>query len=135
MASNLFVSDVCASTMLAAMAAQLNAGFIDCYASTQPANANTNTSASNYLLSENAFSTIAFAVSTTGGTMTANGITNTTATSTGICVFYRAISSSRVAIIDGSVSTAAADMNFNSNNFAQGVSVAITSYAITFTEH
>ncbi len=126
-------SNTSAATALAAFGVQLNAGFIDFYASTQPADANTNTTGANWLLAEVAMSTIAGAA--VGSTWTANLPTATTATSSGICVFYRAVSSSRVVQLDGAVSTAGADMNFNSNNFAQNASVSVTSYVIILPEH
>jgi hypothetical protein len=131
--ATLFQSNTSAATGLAAVGVQLNSGFIDFYASTQPADANTNTSGANWLLAEVAFG--GTAGSAAASTWTANAITATTATSSGICVFYRAVSSSRVVQIDGAVSTAGADMNFNSNNFAQGASVSVTSYVLIWPEH
>lgn len=134
MPSNLFQSNTSAATALAAIGVQLNAGFIDIYAgAAQPADANSNTSASHYILAEIAFSTTAG--SSASSTWTAAAMVATTATSTGIALFYRAISSSRVVQIDGSVSTAGADMNFNTNNFAQGASVQVTSYVLVLPEH
>lgn len=126
-------SNTSAANMLAAFGVELNSGFIDFYASTQPADGNTNTSGANWLLAEVAFSTIAG--SAAASTWTAQAMVATTATSSGICVFYRAVSSSRVVQLDGAVSTAGADMNFNSNNFAQGASVSVTSYVIILPEH
>ena len=134
MPSNLFQSNTSAATALAAIGVQLNSGFIDIYAgSSQPLDANSNTTASHYLLAELAFA--AGAGTAAASTWTAAAITATTATSSGIALFYRAISSSRVVQIDGSVSTAAADMNFNTNNFAQGASVSVTSYVLILPEH
>jgi hypothetical protein len=134
MPSNLFQSNTSASTALAAIGVQLNSGFIDIYAgSSQPADANTNTTASHFLLAELAFGGTAGTAASS--TWTANAITATTATSSGIALFYRAVSSSRVVQIDGSISTAASDMNFNTNNFAQGASVSVTSYVLILPEH
>jgi hypothetical protein len=134
MASNLFQSNTSAATALAAIGVQLNSGFIDIYAgSSQPLDANSNTTASHYLLAELAFG--ATAGTAASSTWTANAITATTATSSGIALFYRAVSSSRVVQIDGSISTAASDMNFNTNNFAQGASVSVTSYVLILPEH
>ena len=134
MPSNLFQSNSSAATALAAIGVQLNSGFIDIYAgSSQPLDANSNTTASHFLLAELAFS--AGAGTTAGSsTWTAAAITATTATSSGIALFYRAVSSSRVVQIDGSISTATADMNFNTNNFAQGASVSVTSYVLILPE-
>jgi hypothetical protein len=134
MPSNLFQSNTSASTALAAIGVQANAGFIDIYAgSSQPLDANSNTTASHYLLAELAMN--ATAGTAASSTWTANAITATTATSSGIALFYRLVSSSRVVQIDGSISTAAADMNFNTNNFAQGASVSVTSYVLILPEH
>lgn len=125
-------SNTSAATGLAAVGVQLNSGFIDIYAGAQPATANTNTTGSNWLLAELAFSSVAG--SAASSTWTAGSITATTAVSSGIAVFYRAVSSSRVVQIDGTVSTAAAGMIFNTNNFAQGASVAVTSYVLVWPE-
>ena len=134
MPSNLFQSNTSAATALAAIGAQFNAGFIRIYGGdVQPANANTNTSAANYILAEIAFSTVAG--SSASSTWTAASMVATTATSTGIALFYRAVSSSQVVQIDGTVSTAGADMNFNTNNFALGASVQVTSYVLVLPEH
>jgi len=133
MASNLFVSNQGASTAIAALGTQLNAGFIDIYAGTQPASANVNTTGAEFILAEVTFANPAGTIASS--TFTASALAATTATSTGIATFYRAYSSSRAAIIDGSVSTAAADMNFNTNNVVPGVSVSVTSYVLNFTEH
>ena len=134
MPSNLFQSNTSAATALAAIGVQLNSGFIDIYAgSSQPLDANSNTTASHYLLAELAFA--AGAGTAAASTWTAAAITATTATSSGIALFYRAVSSSRVVQIDGSISTASADMNFNTNNFALGASVQVTSYVLVLPEH
>jgi hypothetical protein len=134
MPSNLFQSNTSAATALAAIGVQLNSGFIDIYAgSSQPLDANSNTTASHYLLAELAFA--AGAGTAAASTWTAAAITATTATSFGIALFYRAVSSSRVVQIDGSISTASADMNFNTNNFALGASVQVTSYVLVLPEH
>jgi hypothetical protein len=134
MPSNLFLSNVGASTALNNLGVQFNSGFIDIYAGTQPANANTNTTGSEFILAEVSFCSAAQA-SLVSSTWTAQFLGATTATSTGIATFYRAITSSKVVVLDGSVSTAAADMNFNSNNFATGVSVQVTSYVLILPEH
>ncbi len=135
MASNLFLSNRGASTGIANIGAQLNAGFIDIYAGTQPADANSNTTGSEFILAELTFSSVAGATVTSTFTAAFANSGATTATSTGIATFYRAYSSSRAAIIDGSVSTASADMNFNTNSIASGVSVSVTSYSLVLPEH
>lgn len=122
-------SNTSAATALAAAGVQLNSGFIDIYAGTKPTNANTNTTGTDYLLAELAMSSVAG--SAASSTWTAGAITATTAVSSGIATFYRAVSSSRVVQWDGTVSTASAGMVFNTNNFAQGASVAVTSYILT----
>jgi hypothetical protein len=132
MASNLQLGNAGASTSMNALAGLFSSGRIAIFASTQPANANTNTSSANYLLAQCSLSTVVFPSATSNTIIaTSTAITATTAVSTGIAEFYRIHSSTGVVIIDGSVSTAAADMNFNSNNFVAGVSVAITQYNLT----
>lgn len=135
MASNLFLSNQGASTGINAIGAQLAGGFIDIYAGTQPADANTNTSASEFILAEMSFSTTPGTVVTSTFTAQLKNSGATTATSTGIATFYRAYTSSRAAVLDGSVSTASADMNFNTNSIVSGVSVAVTSYSLILPEH
>jgi len=124
MPSNLFLSDRGASTCVNAIGNQLNSGFLDIYAGTQPADANTATSGSNYILAEFTFSSVAGAA--VGSTWTTNPIAATTCTSTGVASFYRAYTSSRATIMDGSVSTSGADFNLNTNNFRQGIKVTVT---------
>ena len=133
MASNLFISNQGASSAIQALGLQLNGGFIDLYAGTQPADANTNTTGSEYILAEITFSTTAG--SAVSSTWTANNMVATTATSTGICTFYFAYSSSRARVMTGTVSTASADMNFNTNNIVSGVSVSVTSFILILPEH
>jgi hypothetical protein len=130
--ANVFLSNVGASTGLNAVGTQFNAGFIALFSGAQPATANTNTSASNTLVAEVAFSSVAG--SAAASTWTANALTATTAIANTTVVFFRATSSSRVAIIDGNVSTVGADMNFNTNNFASGASVAVTSFVLIWPE-
>ncbi len=124
MPSNLFLSDRAASTCVTKIGNQLNSGFLDIYAGTQPVDANTNTTSSEYILAEFTFSSVAG--SAVGSTWTTNPMNATTCTSTGIATFYRAYSSSRAAIMDGSVSTASADFNLNTNSFKQGIRVSVT---------
>ena len=135
MASNLFLSNQGASTGIAAIGAQLVNGFIDIYAGTQPADANTNTTGSEFILAELTFSSVAQTPLSSTWTAAFKNAGATTATSTGIATFYRAYSSSRATVLDGSVSTNSADMNFNTNNVVIGVSVAVTSYALILPEH
>ena len=86
MPSNLFQSNTSAATALAATGVQFNSGFIDIYGGdVQPANANTNTSATHFILAEIAFSTVAG--SSASSTWTAASMIATTATSTGIALF------------------------------------------------
>jgi len=137
MPSNLFISNVAASTMMNSLAAQFNSANMQIYASTQPADGNTNTSGSNYILATVPFSTVAFASATSNVITAATTavLSTTAAVSSGIAVFYRVNNSSGVAIHDGAVSTAGADLNLNTNNIAQGASFTITAYSITLPEH
>ena len=124
MPSNLFISDQAASTCIDKIGKQLDQGFLDVYAGTQPADANTNTTASEYILAQYNF---AFNAGTAvGSTWTANAINSTIASSTGIATFYACYSSGHALIMYGSVSTSGADFNLNTNNIIQGIHLSIT---------
>ena len=132
-----FISNNAASSGVAAIGARLNSGTLDLYAgSSQPANANTDTTASHYILAALPFSTVAgLAASSTWTAATTGVLSTTAATSTGIALFYRAYSSTGTVVIDGSVSSGvASDLNFNTYNIVQGVSVTVTSYSLVLPE-
>ncbi len=122
-----------ASTAIASLGTQFDAGFIRIYAGAQPVDANTNTSGANFVLAECPFA--ATAGSAVSSTWTAAAMAATTATSTGVALFYRAVTSSQAVILDGAVSTAGADMNFNTNSIVQGASVQVTTYVLILPEH
>lgn len=129
------ISNQAASSAVGNFGIQLNGGTLDLYAGTQPANANTNTTGSEFILAELPFSTVAGSVVTSTFTAATTGVLSTTAaTSTGIATFYAAYSSTRTRIAYGSVSTAGADLNFNTNNVVAGVSVTVTSYSVVLPE-
>jgi len=129
------ISNQAASSAVGNFGIQLNGGALCLYAGTQPANANTNTSGTDYIVAELPFSTVAGSVVTSTFTAATTAVLATTAAiSTGISTFYAAYSSTRSRVAYGSVSTAGADLNFNTNNVVQGVSVTVTSYSVVLPE-
>ena len=102
-------------------------GLLRIYDGTRPATGGAATT----LLAELALSaTVAPAAS--GGVLTFNAISNdASADNTGTATWHRFATSGGTAIIDGSVSTAAADLNFNTTSFVAGAVIAVTSYTIT----
>src|SRR5690242_17330892 len=130
------ISNQAASSAVQNLGKQLDAGALCLYAGTQPANANTNTSGTDYIVAELPFSTVAGAtVTSTFTAATTGALATTAAISTGIATFYAAYSSSRARVMFGSVSSgSASDLNFNTNNVVQGVSVTVTSFSIVIPE-
>ena len=129
------ISNQAASSAVQNFGKQLDGGALCLYAGTQPVSANTNTTGSEFMLAELPFSTLAGTVVTSTFTAFTTAVLATTAAiSTGISTFYAAYSSSRARVAYGSVSTAGADLNFNTNNVVQGVSVTVTSYSVVLPE-
>lgn len=75
-----------------------------------------------------------FAPAASGGVLTLNAITSdSSADATGTATWFRIVQSDgSTHVMDGSVSTSGADINFNSVSFVAGGTVAVTS--LTFTE-
>jgi hypothetical protein len=70
-----------------------------------------------------------------GGQATSAGILDdTSADATGTATWFRAYTSNSVAIIDGDVNTAGADLNLNTTSIQSGATVSITSWTITMPE-
>lgn len=105
-------------------------GLIRIYSGTPPVDVNT-ALAGNTLLAELACSAT-FAAAAAGGVLTANAITaDSSADATGTATFFRITTSGGTAIIQGSVGTSGADLNFNTTSIVAGAQVSITSLTIT----
>lgn len=73
-----------------------------------------------------------FAPAASGGTLTLNAIaSDTSADATGTASWFRIESSGATHVMDGSVGTSGADLNFDSISFVAGGTVAVSSFVIT----
>lgn len=101
---------------------------IHLYTGTQPANANTALSGNTLLVSL----TISGAFGTdSNGTLTVGSVSNGTAVATGTATFFRITKSDNSTVVmDGTVGTFGADMNFNTVSIVTGDTVAISSGTI-----
>lgn len=127
-------SNASASAANDARCAQLNAGKLEIYTGTRPANPDTALSG-NTLLATLTFSATAFGASS-NGTATANAITSGTAAATGTASWARCYKSDGVtAVIDMNVGTSGSDLNLNSVSIQSGGTVSVTSMTVTQTPH
>lgn len=102
-------------------------GLLRIYDGSRPATGGTATT----LLAQLALSATA-APGASSGVLTFSSITNdSSADATGTATWHRFTTSGGTAQIDGSVSTSAADLNFNTTSFVSGAVIAVTSYTIT----
>jgi hypothetical protein len=108
------------------------AGYLRIYSGTQPATADTALSG-NTLLAELRFGATAFGAAS-NGVCTANAITqDSSADATGTASFFRIFAGNGTTVIlDGTVGTSGADINFNTVAFVLGAIIAIT--ALTYTQ-
>ena len=106
-------------------------GLLRIYDSTQPTNVATALGAQ-VKLAELALSATAFGAAA-AGVLTANAISNdASADATGTATWGTLTTSAGVRIVDFSVGTSGADMNFNSVAFQAGATVSVSSLTITF---
>ena len=104
-----------------------SSGKIRIYSGTQPATGGTATT----LLAELPLSAT-MAPAASSAVLTLNAITSdTSADATGTASWFRILTSANAAVIDGTVGTSGADMNFNSVSFVAGATIAISSFTIT----
>lgn len=83
------------------------------------------------LLGTLTFSDPAFGAASTG-TATASSITSdTSADATGTAAVFRIADSNAATVFEGTVSTAGADINFDSISFVAGGTIAVTSLTVT----
>lgn len=72
-----------------------------------------------------------FAAAAASGVLTLNAIAaDAAADATGTATWFRFVSSAIVHVMDGSVGTAGADLNFDSVSFVAGGNVAVSSFTI-----
>jgi hypothetical protein len=127
------LSDLAANTEANAFAPLLNAGLIEIFTGTQPANANTALSG-NTLLATLTFANPAFATAV-ASVITANTIASGTAVATGTATFARLYKSDGTTVVgDVAVGTSGAGLNLNTTSIVTGGLVSVTSYTHTVTE-
>jgi hypothetical protein len=106
-------------------------GLLRIYDGTQPTNVATALGAQ-VKLAELPLSATAFGAAA-AGVLTANAITNdASADATGTAAWGTLTTSAGVRIVDFSVGTSGADLNFNSVAFQAGAQVSVSSFTITF---
>ena len=134
MALTLTLANAVSQAMLTAIKTAIDAGtaaIIEIYEGAQPADADTAIGAQTKLatLTMNATAFGAVSDNNPGAVMTAAAITDdSSADNTGAAQFFRLLTQAGgTSILDGSVSTAGADMNFNTVAFSAGSTVSITS--------
>jgi hypothetical protein len=136
------ISNAAAIAACDAIVDQLDAGagaaLIRIYDGTQPADPDTAIT-SQVLLAELTCSDPAFgsAVDGTGkATATASAITaDSSANATGTATWFRAVTSTGTAVIDGTVGTSGTDMILNTTSISSGQNVAITSWTFSVDEN
>lgn len=132
MALNPHYSQANRHTFLDAITTSIGAsGLLRIYDGTQPTNVATALGAQ-VKLAELACSAT-FAPAASGGVLTANAISNdASADATGTATWGTLTTSAGTRIVDFSVGTSGADMNFNSVAFQAGATVSVTALTITF---
>lgn len=102
-------------------------GLLRIYDGSRPATGGTATT----LLAQLALSATA-APGASSGVLTFSAITNdSSADATGTATWHRFATSGGSAVIDGSVGTSGADLNFNTTSFVAGAVIAVTAYTIS----
>ena len=116
------------NNMLDEITADIGAsGLLRIYDGTQPATGGTATT----LLAELPLSATA-AAAASGGVLTFSTITDdSSANATGTATWFRLATSAGAAVVDGTVSTSGADLNFDSVSFVSGGTVSVSSFTIT----
>jgi len=106
------------------------AGLFRIYDGTRPANADTAVSGQT-LLAELTLSAASFPAAS-GGSMTANAITDdSSANATGTASWFRITDSAGNAVVDGDVGTSGSDLNLNTTAISAGVAVSVSSLVLT----
>lgn len=141
MANNPFFADASVIAAVNPLAALLNSGTLLVYTGSQPTDANTAVSGQTLLVTLT-FQSTAFAGAAASGaagsrvvTATANAITSGTCVATGTAAWFRCLKSDAVTVVlDGSVGTSGADLNFSTTAFTSGAVVSISSFTISQNE-
>ena len=133
MATNLKLAVATKNAMLDAITARIGAnGLVNIYSGVQPASPDTAVGAQ--VLLATLAASAAFAPAAAGGILTANAIANgvgTAGAGTGTtATWFRITTSGGVAVVDGSVAAAGADMNINNTSIATGQTVSVSSATI-----
>jgi hypothetical protein len=131
MASNIKIATTTRNAMVDAITTGVGAsGLLRIYDGSQPANPGTAVTTQT-LLAELACSAT-FAPGASSGVLTANTITtDSSANATGSASWYRLCTSGGTGVVDGSVATSGADLNFNTTSIVAGGPVAVTSFTYT----
>lgn len=142
MANNLYITNSVAQAMLTAVKTAADAGsaaIIEIYTASQAADADTAIGAQTKLatLTMNATAFGAVSDANPGAIMTAAAITgDSSADATGTAAWFRMLTQAGgTTIMDGSVGTSGADMNFNTTAFTSGSQIDITAMTVTQPEH
>ena len=131
-ANNLTLSNAGKSAAMDAVTALLNAGgagTINIYTGSQPAGPDTAIT-SQTLLATLTFSSTSFAASSSG-VATANTITSGTAGATGTAAWARMESGGSTAVMDCTIGTSGADINFPTTTINSGDTVSISALTLT----
>lgn len=138
MANNIFTTNAVAQALLTALKTAIDAGtaaVIEIYGDTQPTDADTavgaQTKLATLVMSATAFGAVSDAAP--GAIMTAAAITaDSSADDTDTATWFRLLTQAGgTTIMDGSVGTSGADINFNTVAFTAGSQIEITSLTIT----
>ena len=130
MASNFKLADAAVNAGVDALCVLLNGGKLQIYDGTQPVTADTAVGAQ-VKLAELTFNATAFAAAV-AGVAEANAITkDSAADATGTAAWFRALTSGDGKTFDGSVGTAACDLNLNSVEIQINAEVSCTSMTFT----
>ena len=106
------------------------AGLLRIYDGTRPANADTAVGGQT-LLAELTMNATSFPAAS-GGSMTANAITDdSSANANGTASWFRIVDSAGNAVVDGDVGTSGSDLNLNTVSISAGVTVSVTSLVLT----
>ena len=129
MASNLKVAIAVANTALTAIAPSANNGYVDVYATSQPANPETapgGTALATLQLGATAFG------AASGGVLTANAIAAVTIANSGTALWFRITQSDHTTpFYDGNVGTSSTDMVIGATALQAGAQLTVSS--LTFT--
>jgi len=141
MASNIFLTNAVSQAMLTALKTAIDAGtaaIIEIYGDTQPTDADTAVGAQTKLATLTMSATAFGAVSddTPGAIMTAASITgDSSADDTDTATWFRMLTQAGgTTIMDGSVGTSGADLNFNTVSITAGSQIDITALTIHMNE-